>query len=232
VQLLHPSVRPLDPTDLYDVYDLAGPHVRADFVASIDGVIAVGGTSEPLGTPADKAVFAALRAVSDAVIVGAGTARTEDYGPVRFKEAARAWRAAHGRDEVAPLVVVSRTGDLPADARFREGALIAAVPDGVEVEGPVTEVIHETEPHALVAALHDRGFTRLLCEGGPTLLTAFMTAGCIDEICLTTSPVAVGNGPRLLGPVPGPVSLQLRSLVHDHPGVLLQRWGVVRSGGE
>lgn len=232
MQLLHPTARALEPSDLYDLYDLAGPHVRADFVASTDGVIAVAGTSRPLQSPADKAAFAALRAVSDAVIVGAGTAKAEDYGPVRFSAAAAAWREEHGRSSAAPLVVVSRSGDIPTDARFRHGALIVAVPAGVSVDGPVSEVIHETEPHALVAALHERGFTRLLCEGGPTLLTAFMTAGCVDEICLTTSPMAVGNGPRLLGPVPGPVRLELRSLVYDDPGVLLQRWAVVRSGDE
>ncbi|MCW2544417.1 MAG: bifunctional deaminase-reductase domain protein [Frankiales bacterium] len=229
MQLLYPSARPLSVDDLRDLYDLPGPHVRADFVASLDGVIALGGTSDPLGTPADKAAFAALRAVSDAVIVGAGTARAEDYGPVRFSSAAAAWRAAHQRAEVAPLVIVSRSGLLPEGARFREGPLIVAVPEGVAVSGPVTEVIHETEPHALIAALHERGFTRLLCEGGPSLLTAFLSAGCLDELCLTTSPLAVGDGPRLLGALPGVVSLELRSLVHDDPGVLLQRWGVVRS---
>jgi riboflavin biosynthesis pyrimidine reductase len=230
VQLLHPSVRSLSSDDdLRDLYDLPGPHVRADFVASIDGVIAVSGTSEPLGTPADTAVFSALRAVSDAVIVGAGTARAEDYGPVRFSASAAAWRASHDRSPAAPLVVISRSGAIPVDAKLRAGPLIVAVPAGVEVSGPVTEVIHETEPAALIAALNERGFTRLLCEGGPSLLTTFLAAGCVDELCLTTSPLAVGEGPRLLGALPGVVSLELRSLVHDDPGVLLQRWGVVRS---
>src|SRR5688572_19671427 len=100
---LHPSVRDLAPEDLFDLYDVAGPHLRAGFVASVDGTIAVDGVSEPLGSPADKAVFRALRAVSDAVIVGAGTARAEDYGPVRYGEAARAWRAEHGRSPEVPV---------------------------------------------------------------------------------------------------------------------------------
>ena len=75
MQQLFPTSREVAAADLLDLYDLPGPHLRADFVTSTDGVVAVDGTSDPLGTPADKAVFRVLRAVSDAVIVGAGTAR-------------------------------------------------------------------------------------------------------------------------------------------------------------
>lgn len=228
MRLLHPEPRELAPEDLPDLYDESGPHLRAGFVLSVDGAIAVDGTSAALGSAADKAVFRALRTVCDAVVVGAGTARAEDYGPVRHQPAAAAWRAAHGRTEDTPLVVVSRTGDVPADARFLSGPTLFAVPEGVDVPG---EVVSSPDPRELVAALHARGLTRLLCEGGPSLLTSLLAAGVVDELCLTTAPTAVGEGPRLLGRVPR-ADLALRSLVLDDPGVLLARWSVVPSSGD
>jgi riboflavin biosynthesis pyrimidine reductase len=223
---LHPTVRELSPADLYDVYAEAGPHLRAGFVMSANGVIAVDGQSAPLGSPADHAVFTALRAVSDAVVVGAGTARKEDYGPVEHSDEATAWRAGHGLSEQTPVVVVSRTGKLPP--RLREGPVLLAVPEGVEV-APGIETIRTTDPRALVAELHARGLARLLCEGGPSLLTGFLTAGVVDELCLTTAPALVADGPHLLGDLPAQ-ELSLVSLLTDDPGVLLARWAVVRSG--
>jgi riboflavin biosynthesis pyrimidine reductase len=231
MRLLHPTSRDLSAEDLPDLYDVPGPHLRAGFVLSVDGAIAVDGRSAPLGSPADKAVFRALRTVADAVVVGAKTARDEDYGPVRHQPAAAAWRAAHGRTPETPLVVLSRSGHVAPDARYLDGPVLLAVPEGVDVPDTSAEVVRTTDPAVLVAALHARGLTRLLCEGGPSLLTAFLSAGVVDELCLTTSPTAVGDGPHLLGDVPR-TDLELLSLVHDDPGVLLARWGVVRSPGD
>jgi 5-amino-6-(5-phosphoribosylamino)uracil reductase len=229
MRLLVPEVRDLADDDLLDLYDEPGPYLRAGFVASLDGAIAVEGRAKGLQYPADLAVFRALRAVCDAVVVGAGTVRTEDYGPVKLRAEAKAWREANGRPRDIPLVVVSRTGGL-GSGRVLEGPVIvarpasaggAAVPEGVE-EIPA-------EPAEMVAALHERGLTRLLCEGGPTLLTTLLDAGVVDELCLTTSPMLVGEGPRLVGALARPVDLALTHLVHDDPGVLLGRWSVVRS---
>ncbi|HUR50653.1 MAG TPA: dihydrofolate reductase family protein [Mycobacteriales bacterium] len=232
MRLLLPEVRDLTDEDLYDLYDEPGPYLRAGFVVSVDGAIAVQGRAQGLQSPADLAVFRALRSVCDAVVVGAGTVRAEDYGPVRLRAPAKAWREAHGRAPEIPLVVVSRTGGL-GTGRVLEGPVLlarpaaaggAALPEGVE-ELP-------GEPAELVAALHDRGLTRLLCEGGPALLTSMLAAGVVDELCLTTSPTLVGRDPRLVGALDVPVDLALTHLVHDDPGVLLGRWSVVRSPGD
>ena len=224
MRLLHPSVREVTDTDLFDLYDGPDRCLRAGFVASVDGAIAVHGVSGGLSSPADKAVFRALRTCTDAIVVGAGTARAENYGPVQYGEPAAAWRAAHGRSSQPPVVVVSRTGQIPP--RLLTGPVILAVPEGVPTSHDV--VIRTVEPQALVAALYERGLTRLLCEGGPSLLTSLFEAGVVDELCLTTSPMAVGGGPHLLEAVPR-ADLRLVSLVHDDPGVLLARWSVVRS---
>lgn len=221
-----PEVRDLTPEDLFDLYDDPGPVLRAGFVASLDGAVAVDGRSAGLSSAADKASFRALRATCDAVLVGAGTLRTEDYGPVRFGEAAAAWRARHGYAPHAPLVVVSRTGDL-GNERSRQGEVLLAAPTGP----PGVERV-PTDPAELVAALHERGLTRLLCEGGPGLLTTLLRANLVDELFLTASPQLAGAGPRLVDELPSPARLGLVSLVHDDPGVLLGRWSVVRSQGD
>ena len=219
MRLILPEVRDLEPEDLYDLYDVPGPHLRAGFVASLDGAVAVEGRSRGLQSPADLAVFRALRSVCDAVVVGAGTLRAEDYGPVRLQPSAISWRAYHGRAPEIPIVVVTRTGDLGS---------------GRVLEGPtlVTGRDLPLEPAEMVAALHERGLTRLLCEGGPGLLTSLLEARVVDEVCLTTSPQLVGEGPRLVGSLSAPVHLALTALVHDDPGVLLGRWSVVRSSGD
>jgi 5-amino-6-(5-phosphoribosylamino)uracil reductase len=219
VRLLHPSVRDLTPEDLFDLYDDPGPHLRANFVTSVDGAIAVDGRSGPLGSPADKAVFRALRTVCDAVVVGAGTLRAEDYGPVLLQPQAKAWREAHGRAPEVPVVVVTRSGDL-GSGRVRQGPVL------------VTGTDLPLDPAEMVAALHDRGLTRLLCEGGPALLRDLLEAGLVDELCLTATHTVAGAGPRLVEGLSRPVDLRLRSLVHDDPGVLLCRWSVVPSAGD
>ena len=227
MRLLHPEVRDLEPEDLFDLYDAPGPHLRAGFVASLDGVVSVDGVSAPLGSPADKASFRALRAVCDAVVVGAGTVRAEDYGPVQYGEAARAWRADHGRAEQPPVVVVSRRGQVDPASRVLQGPVLLVVPDGVPVDLDV-EVVRASDPLAIRRSLHERGYDRLLCEGGPSLLTDLLGAGAVDELFLTAAPTVVGDGPRLLSG-PALTSLSLTSLIADDPGVLLGRWSVVRS---
>lgn len=233
-QLL-PELRELTDDDLLDLYDVPGPHLRAGFVASADGAVSVDGRSGGLSSPADKAVFRALRGVCDAVLVGAGTLRAEGYGPVVLQPAAAAWRVAHGREARVPVVVVSRTGDL-GDGRVLQGPVLLAAPEGVRArsaqrEHPEVERL-PADPVALVAALHARGLTRLLCEGGPSLLTALLADDLVDEVCLTTSPQLVGPGPRVVGGLATPRHLRLAALLHDDPGVLLGRWSVVRSRGD
>lgn len=232
MRLLLPEARRITADDLPDLYDVPGPSLRGGFVLALDGSIAVDGTSKKLGGPADLAVFRALRTVADAVLVGAGTARSEDYGRIRHRPAAAAWRSAHGRSPQTPLVVVSRTGRLDPGASLLTGGepVLLAVPEGVEVpDRPQIEVLRVQEgPAALLAALHARGLHRLLCEGGPQLLTSFVQAGLLDDLCATTAPALVGAGPQLLTePLDAPTRLALSSLLYDEPGFLLARWTVV-----
>jgi riboflavin biosynthesis pyrimidine reductase len=239
VRLLLPEVRELVADDLPDLYDAGDvPVLRAGFVASVDGAIAVAGTSRALQTPSDSAVFFALRTVADAVMAGAGTVRNENYGPVRFSPAAKEWRRAHGRPESAPLVIVSRRLDLDPSARcFEQRPLVvtcAAAPAAqVKALREVAEVLvhgdDDVDLRAAVADLRTRSLRNVLCEGGPTLLTTLHAHDLVDELCLTTTSVLAGVAPTLLAaPLAAPTPLVLRTLVDGEDGGLLYRWEVVR----
>ena len=230
LRLLHPDARELSETDLPDVYDVPdAPSLRAGLVASLDGAVAVDGSSRPLSGPADVAVMRALRTVADAVLVGAGTARSEDYGPVPHRPPARDWRLEHGRSARALLVVVTRSGQLPQ--RALAGPLLVVAPDSATLPAGVEAIRAgrtEVDLAQAVARLHDRGLHRLLCEGGPALLRDLLVAELVDELCLTSAPSLVGSGPRLVDGLARPVDLELVSLLLAGRGPLLGRWRVVR----
>lgn len=235
MRLLLPEARPLDTDDLHDLYDPgANACLQAGFVLTTDGGIAYDGGSRPLQSPADEAVFHALRAVSDAVVVGAGTARSERYGPVRPRPAGAAWRGQHAREALPPLVIVSRSLDLDPAARCFQGPAVVVTCESAgrgrkdrlaEVADVVVAGVDRVDLPAAVSALHERGLTRLLCEGGPRLLTDLLQAGLVDELCLTFTPLLVGTAPQLLtASLTPPRRLELRHLVDGDGGVLLARY--------
>ena len=65
------------------------PWVMINFIASADGGTAIDGKSSRLGDDDDKAVFQALRAVPEVILVGSGTVEAEDYRPVTLDEERR-----------------------------------------------------------------------------------------------------------------------------------------------
>jgi riboflavin biosynthesis pyrimidine reductase len=204
--------------------DLSRPCLRVNFVSSVDGAVAVEGHSKGLSSDADREVFMILRGYADALMVGAGTLRHEGYGPVRLSEPVRRWRAEQGRSEQPTLVVVSESLHLdPGAAVFAEAPVrpIVLTHGGASPEGrtrlaPVADVItvggQDTDLAAGVAALHERGLTQILCEGGPRLFGSLLAAGLVDELCLTLSPLLAGPGEgRILAgeATSGPTDLHL-----------------------
>lgn len=237
MQLLLPTARPLVPDDLHDLYDPGDrTHLRGGFVVTADGGVAWEGGSRPLQSAADQLAFHALRGVCDAVVVGAGTVRSEGYGPVRPRPASAAWRAEHDRADVPPLVVVSRVLDLDPGDRCFDGPAVIVTCAGADADrrdslSEVADVVvagdAEVDLAAALAALHERGLRRLLCEGGPRLLTALLLAGLVDELCLTLTPLLLGRAPSLLTEaLAAPRRLDLLSLVDGDDGVLLARYAV------
>jgi riboflavin biosynthesis pyrimidine reductase len=240
VQALYPtapsSLADDDIAELYG-YPAGRAWVRANFVATLDG--AVQGSDDRAGSisdSADRRVFAMLRSLADVVVVGAGTARAERYGPVRPDEVDGALRREHGLTAVPSMAVVSRTIDVSeellrgGDARTLVFTTGTAPTARVEEAGAHAEVVQagdETiEPERVVDELSARGFQRILLEGGPQLMRAFVGADRCDELCLTISALLVGGDRhRLLrgGAVEPPEALQLRHLLEED-GTLFCRY--------
>ncbi|HZK06229.1 MAG TPA: pyrimidine reductase family protein [Actinomycetaceae bacterium] len=199
---------PFDVAELlraYEVEDRSVPHLRANFVSSLDGAATHAGLSGGLNNEADKQVFDLLRRLSDVIMVGAGTVRIEGYGAMRLPDYAAAWRLERGLAPQPVFALVSRSLALDpgspvfTDAPVRPLVLThaGAPPDRRRALAEVADVVtcgtEKVEPLALRAALVDRGLPQILCEGGPQLFGAFIEADAVDELCLTLSPVLEGG---------------------------------------
>src|SRR5690349_20581821 len=101
-------------TDLAAFYAQPPEGVRANMIFSADGAAAFAGRARPLSNAVDQQLLRILRGFADVVLVGAGTARAENYGPVRLSEERRAQRRAEGRSDTPPIAVVTRSGNLPS----------------------------------------------------------------------------------------------------------------------
>lgn len=234
-----PGMRQLIPPydgkpDLLALYGDAAPdsYVRGGFVLSVDGGTVVNGGSRALSGPADRAVFRTLRAVCDVILVGAGTTRAEDYGTIRLTDAGSTWRAAHGQPPLPRVAVVSRSLDI--DERVLAGprplVITCASADTPRLGGRAEVVVageDDVDVAAAIDALTERGLPRILCEGGPTLLTSIVTASRLDELCLTTSPLLIGPaGGLITEAMSRRVQLTLQHLLEED-GELLARYTVV-----
>jgi riboflavin biosynthesis pyrimidine reductase len=237
---LHPQVR--DPADLPAAYarlDRADgrPCVRVNMIASVDGATTVQGLSGALGGPGDRAVFAVVRSLADVVLVGAGTVRSERYGPVRLDDDARRRRAELGLAPVPPIAVVTASANLDWDTPFFTEAvarpLVVTARRGAETAGEraaaVADVVvvgeEHVEPARIVEALGELGFRHVLAEGGPHLNGQLAEAGLVDELCLTVSPTLVGgpSGRILAGPdVSPPAGLTLAHVLEGDGALFLR----------
>lgn len=231
--------------------DAGRPWVRANMVTSADGAASLDGRSGGLSGAADRAVFAVLRSLADVILVGAGTARIEQYRPVQPDEIWPALRA--GRPPTPPIAVLtSRMAGLAPD-----GPLLASAPGQARTIVLTTEAAPTAlrsaaarsaevivagpdvvRPAAAVGALAERGYLRVLTEGGPRLLEQIVAAGLLDELCLTVSPILAGGRANRIITVPaagtraanaalpaqaGPTGLRLAHVLED-AGHLLCRY--------
>ena len=184
--------------------------VRAMMVTTLDGAAAgPDGLSGSISGDADQAVFAAVRRQADAVLIGAGTLRTERYKPMRAKEEDAEARREQGLATAPRLVIVSGSLELPwSEPVFSESALppliltgtnadpaaLAQVPATCEVVTLAGDLAGDTVgAAAILDAMEERGLRRIVCEGGPTLLHDLVAAGLLDEADITVSPVFTGT---------------------------------------
>jgi riboflavin biosynthesis pyrimidine reductase len=217
------------------------PFVRCNMISSFDGAIAVEGRSAMLGGPPDRRVFQTLRSLADVVVVGAGTARTEGYGPARLDEDLRGRRKERGQPTVPPIAVVTRSGNLDWSSPFFTEAearpivvTTSDVDEGVvDRGGQVAEFLiagtDRVDPALALDQLYRDGYRSVLLEGGPALNSDFLEAGRLDELCLTLSPRLVsGSGPRVFaGPeLTRPVEADVVQLLEED-GFLFFRLSLV-----
>ena len=208
----------LDRPELADAYAYPRERwLRANFVASADGAAHLDGRSTGLSGPDDKRIFGVLRVLADVVLVGAGTARVEEYKPALRRPSLASLR--EGRPETATIALVTRTLGLnlasplftetPPDARTIVITCAASDADMRTEAAKVADVIVAGEETVDLGearrALEDRGMGRVLCEGGPHLLGDLTTAGLLNELCLSVSPTLAGPGAtRIIAGQPSP----------------------------
>jgi riboflavin biosynthesis pyrimidine reductase len=193
-------------------FGLAEQCLYANFVASVDGVVALRTEQESGqiisgGSEADRFVMGLLRACADAVLLGAGT----------FRKAGRhLWHAEHihpaGAPQFAelrrrlglapqpPLVLVTATGGIdPAQPALRDAIVVTTPAGEARLRGrlPPTARV-ESGPirlGPLLEKLRAQGYRRILTEGGPSLASQLAAEGLLDELFLTRSPSLFGRMP-------------------------------------
>jgi riboflavin-specific deaminase-like protein len=240
-QLYPAVVEDVDPFECYGRDERSkaagdGPWLLINMIATVDGATSVEGRSGGLGGPADKVVFGAIRAVADAILVGAGTVRAEQYGPPRRPP---------GRAAPPRLAIVTRSLSIDPSARVFAGTgdgprpiIVTAARSDASRRAALSEVADiviagddDVDLRQAINALGERGASVVLCEGGPSLNGHLVRADLVDELCLTLAPlVAGGDSPRLAHGNGAPVIHPLRlDRIIDGDGLLFLRY--VRGDG-
>jgi riboflavin biosynthesis pyrimidine reductase len=203
------------PVDLAETYSRElpelrdRPFVRVNMVFTFDGAVSLGGRAKDLSGPADRSLFQVLRSLADLVLVGAGTVRAENYGPVKLPDEVQQTRAARGQSRLPRLAIVTRSMNLDFESRLFTGGgnkpggedkPIVIAPSAAVTRAPgkadkVAEVLpsgaQAVDLRSALDGLRQRGLKHILCEGGPALNDSLLGASLVDELCLTCSPKLV-----------------------------------------
>lgn len=182
------------------------PFVTLKLAASLDGRTAMAsGESRWITGPQARRSVHAMRMTHDAVMVGAGTARTDDPDltvrdmgavrqPVRIVLDPRLSHAPDsrlGRTARDTPVWLLHGPDAPEQARMAWNATGAR-----RIELP------DTAATTALQALTAEGITRVLCEGGATLAASLIREGLVDDLALFHGGVLIGGqGHPALGPI-------------------------------
>ena len=212
------------------------PYLAVNMVSTLDGKATIDWRTKGLSDELDRALFHHLRTQADAVMVGAGTARTERYGRMIKTDELREKRRGEGLQEDPLAVVVSARLDLPADLPLLQEPdqrVVLATGADARLEGTAAQVSYEQTgddlPLLMARLREEHGVRSVLCEGGPTLNSHLLAAGVVDELFVTLSPKLAG-GAAALTIVAGrdlmdPAELELVS-VAESGGDLFTRWRV------
>lgn len=251
LRLYPPPLSGLDPRDIYRDLVLpegappGAPFAIINAASTLDGRAAVGGRSTPIGGSTDRVVMRNVRCAVDAVLVGAGTLRSENLD-LGVPQHLCARRTSNGLAAQPLQVVLKGESPLPEDRRLYETArdrllIIASsqartaagyVPTGATVrEVPATRASGLPDPAAVLRLLGaEFGVRRLLVEGGPSVSRSFLVGGHVGELFLTLAPEVAGEeAPGIVaGGAPVPEASRgwrLVSVHADGEGALYLRYG-------
>ncbi|MBP3087742.1 hypothetical protein EML15_01060 [Corynebacterium sp. sy017] len=179
--------------------------LRAIAVSTINGRASIAGSSQSLGNATDTQLLLSLRTWADVVIVGAGTIRAENYGGIQ----------AHRKtDTPAPFAVLSNSGVFDFDSKFFHSYTTAPIfllsknnPENIaqaqklKQRGLEVHRIDTHNPREVIATLRQRGFRKMVCEGGPSIYSLFAAHNCIDKFYLTLDPCISSDATMLFPPL-------------------------------
>ena len=215
--------------------------VRANMISSLDGGATDDGKSGGLAGPGDKAVFMRMRQEADVILVGASTVRIENYSGAQMSVAERQERQRRGQAELPPIAVVTHSADFEHDAKIFTRTEVPpliltcreSVDDARKRLGTHTEIIDASgaqtdrvDVGVALAILGERGLLRVLCEGGPSLISLLVEDDHLDELCLTIAPILVGGSARRIATGAGEAHTRMRRshLITDDEGYLYTRY--------
>jgi riboflavin biosynthesis pyrimidine reductase len=179
-------------------------------IASQDGhFVGPGDSSRDLTGESDLKLLLLLRTLSDAVLVGANTARIENYRQPKQREAFKFL------DRPVPrLVIVSASLDFDLTSNLFNGGthrtLIVNAGENVPTQNlldsaDIVAVKNDQDfAKTLITTLNGLNLLKITCEGGPSLLAQLLEAQVVDEYDLTISPITVGGTPLWPGALPIP----------------------------
>ena len=188
---------------LYLPLQLAPDLVIGQIGQSLDGRIATTqGYSHYITGPADITRLHRLRALVDAVIVGAGTIAADDpkltVRNVEGENPVRVVLDPSGRlspdravftDGKARTLVIHRSPDEESDLTNNGNVLMLPIVERDDTDSP-----SGFSPAAVIEALHARGLRRILVEGGGVTVSRFLQAGALTRLHVTVAPLLIGSG--------------------------------------
>lgn len=232
---------PAPPLDWWGAYPPPQPtpgnsHVRVNFISSADGSVTLDGRSGGLGGPADRALMRVLRTLSDVVLVGAGTVRSEGYGGLNLPPEYVSRRTELGLSPAPRIAIVSGALNLdPAMSVFTKAETRPLVITHAGSPASRREALSEVADVLVCGSttinltealtkLREHGLSRVLCEGGPTLFGELLEADLVDEVCLTIAPMFVaGLGARIAhSPATHPHRYSVASMLTDDDFLFLR----------
>lgn len=211
------------------------PAISLVFVQSRDGNTVADNPSQLGGGPTDlHLIYEGLsRVAADAVMAGASTVGQASFFTVHHPEMI-ALRAELGLPRHPTQIVMSHSGNIDLSARLFNvpdvPVFILAGPGCVAAVAPQLHdrpwismlPIRDALPDVFVE-LRDRGVGRISAVGGPTVATALVDAGLVQDLYLTTSPIDAGQSgtPWYVGAEAPELDLIVRKRERDTPAPIL-----------